>query len=175
MSVPNNPRLLAVYLANREPLRRFLRARIGNPEDADDLVQELVLRIDRAAVAPDVHNLVGYLYTMAMNLARDFRRDRGRAMLRDGDWSDAHRLMVGAEPVADVPSAEASYAGRQALEALASSIATLPPQSRRVFVLHKLEGRSHQEVSQLLGIARSTVEKHMTIAFKHLLRDRKDG
>jgi RNA polymerase sigma-70 factor (ECF subfamily) len=51
---------------------------------------------------------------------------------------------------------------------LATLVDQMPPQRRRVFVLHKLEGRSYAEVAASLGVSRSAVEKHMIAALKQI-------
>jgi RNA polymerase sigma-70 factor (ECF subfamily) len=58
----------------------------------------------------------------------------------------------------------------QEAQQLATAIAALPDGARRVFELHKIDGLSHVEVAERLGISRSGVEKHMAVAMKHLRR-----
>jgi RNA polymerase sigma-70 factor (ECF subfamily) len=56
------------------------------------------------------------------------------------------------------------------LNQVVAALDELSPQCRRVFVMHKLEGLSHPEISARVGISRSTVEKHMGSALKHLIK-----
>ena len=67
-------------------------------------------------------------------------------------------------------SAEAALHAKQRLQAIVSVLDELSPQCRNVFVLHKFEGLTHPEIAARVGISRSTVEKHMTTALKHLVR-----
>ena len=161
--------LMTHYLANRESIRRFLAARVGIAHEADDLLQELFLKISRFEPAEEVRDPVSYLFRTAMNLAHDRRRERQRAVSREASWADARHVTVGAETVDETPSAEAAYGARQRLAAVHKALEEVSVQCRRVFVLHKLEGLSHQQVSVKLGISRSTVEKHMHTALRHLI------
>lgn len=162
------PDLLSVYTARRADFARFLLARLGNREDAEDVLQELYLKVSRAS-ADDVIDPAAYLYRMAMNLARDFRRGVARARLRDADWADASNTMVGADAKDEMPSAENALAAKQRLAQVRLALDDLPPQTRRIFVLHKIEGRSHQEIATSLSISKSSVEKHMHTALQRLV------
>ncbi len=164
------PPLLQAYLDNRPGLARLLRARLGSDEEAEDVLQELYLHLRRPIDAQRVENSAAYLYRMALNLARDHRRGRDRARRRDGDWADVSQTTLGPNAIVDLPDAEAVYEGRQRLARLAAAVAGLPPQCRRVFTLHKLQGFSHAEIAAKLNISRSAVEKHMNVALKHLAR-----
>ncbi len=165
-----SPVLMAVYLARRDAIGRFLAARLGSRDEADDVLQDLFLRLGRIEATAELRDPAAYLFRMALNLARDRRRERGRARARDAHWIDANYQMAGAEPVLDQPSAEAAYGARQRVAAVEQALEELSPQCRRVFQLHKFEGLSHREVAARTGITRSTVEKHMNTALKHLIR-----
>jgi len=162
--------LLETYLLHRDALKRFLVARLGAEAEAEDLVQELYFRLDRATIVADVENPVAYLYKMAFNLARDHRRERQRSHVRDGQWIESRRVMVGNEPIADQAPADIAYEAKEDLARIMAALEDLSPQCRRVFLLHKFEGLSHSEIAAQVGISRSTVEKHMGTGIKHLLK-----
>ena len=147
----------------------MLRARLGNEQDAEDLVQELYLRLQRSA-EPEVREPAAYLYKMALNLARDHQRERLRSKARDRQWVEATQTELGGEPVVGGTPADLAYGAKQRLERLMAALEELSPHCRRVFTLHKFEGLAHAEIAARLGIGRSTVEKHMTTALKHLTR-----
>lgn len=147
----------------------MLRARLGNEQDAEDLVQELYLRLQRST-EPEVREPAAYLYKMALNLARDHQRERLRSKARDRQWVDATQTEIAGEAVVGEAAADIAYGAKQRLERVVAALEELSPQCRRVFTLHKFEGLAHAEISARLGIARSTVEKHMTTALKHLTR-----
>jgi RNA polymerase sigma factor (sigma-70 family) len=166
----SNPTLLEMYLLRREALKRFLIARTGNEGEAEDLVQEIYFRLGRDPIEGPILNPSAYLYKMAFNLARDHRREHQRAMGRDGLWAESRREMVGSEMVAPLPAADTAYEAKQRLERVVAALDDLSPQCRRVFVMHKFDGLSHPEIAAKVGISRSTVEKHMGTALKHLIK-----
>ena len=169
MNTVSSSVLIAAYMTRRPALRRFLVARLGNGEDADDALQDLFLKIKRSELACEIDNAGAYLFRAAMNIARDLRRERARANRREADWSDAHTLLAGDEAAADVPAADEAYGAKQKLAAVKQALEELSPQCRRVVTLHKFEGLTHREVAARLGITQSTVEKHMHTALRHLV------
>ena len=164
------PPLISAYLEHRAFLLRLMTARTGSAAEAEDIVQEMY---ERLASLPDdgdgVENAPAFLNRMAMNLAFDRQRSGARAAVRDGEWLAANAEIDGAEPIAEAPTAEDVASGREELRLLRTAIDTLPPQARRVFEMHKLQGRPHAEVAATLGISRSAVEKHMAAAMKGLM------
>ncbi len=140
-----------------------------NPEEAEDLLQELYIRLSRVPERTDIQDVGAYLFRSAMNLARDFQRDRSRAQTREGHWVDSQSTVLGDESIDDAPSAERAYDAKQRLATIRAVVDELSPQCRRVFVMHKFQGFSHQQVADSLGISRSTVEKHMHVALKRLM------
>lgn len=175
MSALASPSLAEIYLAKRDDLIRFLAARSGDRALAEDLVQELYLRLDRAAPGDGIDNPAAYLYRMAANLLLDHRRGAARTIRREADWVDANSHQLGGEAVDDGVAADARLDAKMRLARVKAAIDELPPQCRRVFTLHKLEGNSHAEVAATLGISRKAVEKHMTTALKHLVVLRTDA
>jgi RNA polymerase sigma factor (sigma-70 family) len=158
------------YLTRRDAIGRFLLARLGGADEAEDVLQDLYLHLRRVEPSDDLRDPAAYVFRMALNLARDRRRAQSRAGVRDARWIETRYEMAGCEPILDQPSAEAVYGARQRLAAVERALDELSPRCRRVFLLHKFEGFSHRDVAERLGIARSTVEKHMNTALKHLIR-----
>lgn len=164
------PGLIEEFLRNREKLGRFLIARLGNASDAEDVLQEMFVRLSRAEIAGEVKNPVAYLFRMAMNVSRDYRRERSRSRAREALWVDTQYTIQAGSAVLDTPSAETALAGRQVLAEVRRALADLSPQCQRVFNMHKFDGLSHAEVATALGISRRTVEKHMHTALLHLVK-----
>jgi len=163
--------LAELYTLHRRELLRFLAARTGVGTEADDLMQELWFKVANAPTGP-VSNGRAYLFRIANNLVLDRVRERKRREIREQKWSDAEYGTVPASgEVADNRAdIEAEMEARQEAAVLASAIANLPDGARRVLRLHKIDGLSHDEVAERLGISRSGVEKHMAVAMKHLRR-----
>lgn len=164
---PND--LLDAYLSRRDDLARFFAARLRSMAAAEDLVQDLYVRVASLDVDEPVENPSAYLYRLASNLMLDRLRSDRRSGARDSAWVQTQRLEVGGEAVADEPSAEENVAGRQRLAQLTHAIADLPPKTRRAFQLHKLEGLTQEETARVLGVSRKTVEKQISSALQRLL------
>ncbi|WP_286829909.1 RNA polymerase sigma factor [Kordiimonas sp. UBA4487] len=166
--------LLEAFLEKRPALKRFLVARFRDETVADDLLQDLYLKLERIEDASAISNVGAYLFRMANNVALDHRRQKTRQMARDKAWVDVSRADQGGESVDEGPAADRAIEAKQKLAQVSEALKQLPPQCRKVFVLHKLKGKSHREVSESLGIAVSTVEKHMAKAMKFLVLHLKD-
>ena len=160
--------LLAAYLERRADLVRFFTLRLKSAAAAEDLVQDIYLRVAAVEAGVDVLNPAGYLYRLGTNLMLDRIRGERRSAARDHDWRDSHRTLVGAEEVSEDPPADNAVAARQRLDAIVAILRDLPEQTQRVFRMHKFDGLSHTEVAQALGISRSAVEKHCMAVLKRL-------
>ena len=160
--------LIAVYLERRADLERFFAVRLRSAAAAEDLVQEIFVRLASADAPRDVHSPAAYLYRLGTNLMLDRLRGERRAGRREAAWQDTQTSRMNGEEVSSEPSAETALAARQRLELIRLSLGDLSPQTQRVFRMHKFEGMTHPQVAQTLGISRSAVEKHMMAALKHL-------
>jgi RNA polymerase sigma-70 factor (ECF subfamily) len=162
--------LVEEFLLRREKLGRFLAVRLGNSADGEDVLQEMFVRLSRAEITDEIRDPASYLFRMAMNVSRDYRRERARARAREGIWADTQYTMQAGSAVFDSPSADAELASRQLLAQVRNALTDLSPQCQRVFRMHKFDGLSHREVAAALGVSRRTVEKHMHTALYHLLK-----
>lgn len=162
-----NP-LLQAFFERRDSLKRFYVARLGSLPEAEDLLQDLYLKV-AAAESQQVENPAAYVYRLASNAMLDRLRSQRRTAMRERDWRDSHHVIVAGEDVADIPGAEQVIAARDRLALVVRALEELGPQTQKVFRLHKFDGLSHMEVAQRLGISRSAVEKHVMAALKHLL------
>lgn len=161
--------LLDAFMSRRDDLVRFFAARLRSMTAADDLVQDLYIRVASLEPGERVENPSAYLYRLASNLMLDRLRSDRRAGARDSAWLQAERLEMGGEGVADEPSAEQSVAARQRLAQVARAISDLPPKTKRAFELHKLEGLTQEETARALGVSRKTVEKQISAALQRLV------
>jgi RNA polymerase sigma-70 factor (ECF subfamily) len=160
--------LLAAYLERRADLVRFFTLRLKSAAAAEDLVQDIYLRVAAVPADAEVRNAPGYLYRLGSNLMLDRLRGERRSAVRDQAWRESNRTVLGVEEVAEDPSADDAVAARQRLAAIVEVIRHMPEQTQRVFRMHKFEGLSHAEVAQALGVSRSAVEKHIMAALKRL-------
>jgi RNA polymerase sigma-70 factor (ECF subfamily) len=163
--------LRAVLQDQRGPIMRFLTARSGSADLAQDLFQDLWLRLGQVEHGP-IANPVAYLMRAANNLMLDYRRGELRARTRDTTWLDADSpAMLAPDLRADpAPAADEAIAARQEAALLRRAIEGLPPGARRALILHRIDGLAHADVAVVMGISRSGVEKHLAVAMKHLRR-----
>jgi RNA polymerase sigma-70 factor (ECF subfamily) len=161
--------LIGLYLERRADLVRFFTMRLRSAAAAEDLVQDIYVRLSGLDEPADLQNPVAYLYRLGSNLMLDRLRGERRAAARDSAWLDSQTTRIGIQEISSEPSADAAVAARQRLGLLTEALKELSPQTQRVFRMHKFEGLSHPEVAAALGISRSAVEKHMMAALKHLL------
>lgn len=164
---PTDP-LLEIYLERRANLVRFFTARCGSPSAAEDLAQELYVKLATRDPAVTAENPVALIYRIATNVMLDRARGEARAVARDGAWRVATHDTLGPDDVAAETPADEAVASRQRLRQLVEAVADLPPQMQRAFRLHKLEGKSHAETARIMGISVKSVEKHVSAALKAL-------
>ena len=118
--------VLAAYLERRADLVRFFALRLRSASAAEDLVQDIYLRLVAIDAGTQVHNPVGYLYRLGSNLMLDSLRGQHRTAARDASWRDTHSTFVGAEEVAEQPDAEQAIAARQRLDAVVVALRDCP-------------------------------------------------
>ncbi|WP_098106419.1 sigma-70 family RNA polymerase sigma factor [Novosphingobium sp. PC22D] len=161
---------LAALLVQLQPeLLRFLTARCGDPDEAQDLLQDLWLKLEEIETGP-IANGRAYLYRMAGNLVLDRVRGRRRAMARDRRWIDADGG-AGVAPVDrpdPAPPADEALVEKEESAVLAKAIEDLPAGARRALRLYRFEDRRQSEIAEIMGISRSGVEKHLALAMRHL-------
>lgn len=144
------------------PLRSFFRKRAFDPQEAEDLVQEVFTRLAARSDAPRMENPEAYIFQTAANLLRDrARRDMTRsAAIRE--FAENSR-----EAFEEI-SPERVLQGRQGVADLQRALLELPERTRAIFVLHRFEELKYSEIAHRLGISVSSVEKHMMDALRHI-------
>ncbi|MBX7489848.1 RNA polymerase sigma factor [Qipengyuania sp. GH25] len=164
--------LQAVFLANRDGLLRFLQAR-GAREDADDILQDVWLKISRAPPGP-VASPMSYLYRAANTMMIDRYRSNKQAKSREEKWVEAGSGPV--PGVSDSPSVERVIAGRQSALKVENMLASLPRRAVDIFRRNRIDGVSQRAIAEELGVSVSTVESDLRIVFRALadLRERLD-
>ena len=160
--------LLAAFLEKRENLVLFLAARTRSLESAEDLAQDLYLKIAALDAGADVRAPTALLYRMASNLLIDQVRSAQRSSRRNAEWRMDTRVIRGGEDVVDEPPADEVVAGKQQARQLAEAVAALPPKMGQAFRLHKLDGLSQTQTAQQMGVSTKMVEQHIAAAIRHL-------
>ncbi|MEW5685974.1 MAG: RNA polymerase sigma factor [Pseudomonadota bacterium] len=160
--------LVRTFFEKRENLLLFLAARTRDMATAEDLVQDLYLKISTLGSDADVRAPSALLYRMASNLLVDHVRSRQRASRRDGDW---RREAVGPDAPQEASGGAAAdevVIAKERVRQLTAAVTELPPQMQRAFRLHKLEGRSQAETAQVMGVSVKMIEQHIQAAIARL-------
>jgi RNA polymerase sigma factor (sigma-70 family) len=148
---------------HRADLQRYLQQFTSGAEDIDDLIQETYVRVYSLPDYETVDSPKAYLFTTARNLA--IERARRNAIHATDTVADFEPLnLYSLESPVDV-----QVDARRRFESFCSAVDSLPPVCRRAFVLRKVYKLSHSEIAEVLGIAPSTIEKHV---LKGLIRCR---
>lgn len=162
-TVETEPTDLDVYLAHRAALIDYAAPLVGCRARAEDLVQEAFLRYStrrgKGGERQPIAHPVAYLYRIVRNLAFDWVR-RDDAVIDDGAGHIGRLPATSATP-------EQTTVDRDRLAALAEALTELPERTRIAFDMHRLEGRSLQEVADHLGV--SVVRAHQLVkdALRH--------
>lgn len=162
MSQQHPDRLTRVFLGARETLRQFVSRRIG-PEEADDVLQDTWLRLSQHREQEDWREPRAMLFATAGNLSIDRWR-----------WQQRQQTLVTEEAGWELcpderPDPATCLEQRRQVLRLDAALAELPPACRQAFLLNRLEGLSHREIAQQLGISCKTVQRHIEKALGHCL------
>ncbi|KTR84442.1 RNA polymerase sigma factor [uncultured Novosphingobium sp.] len=163
--IPAQSGLQQLSLAMRPELRRFLRARGCSEADAEDLLQELFIKIATTTTGP-IRTPKAYLFQILNNMAHTRRRTEMRRQARDAEWIGERRFGDDADAA---PDPETALAGRDELERVEAQLADLPERTAFVFRQYRVEGHSQKAIALELGISLSAVEKHLQRAYKAVL------
>lgn len=148
----------------RDPLLRYYSRKVRTPEDAEELAQEVFLRLLKRADLGEIANIEGFVFVVAANLLKDYYRDRARHGGSKLTSLDNLQLKSAERSPGEI------IEGRDDVGVLLRSIEELPPKCRAVFVLYRFEEVPHAEIARRMGITISMVEKHIAAALVQLKR-----
>jgi RNA polymerase sigma factor (sigma-70 family) len=140
---------------HRAALHHYLRRFTSGAEDIEDLVQETYVRVYALPDYHAVNSSKALLFRIAHNLAVE-RARRQKSQATDS-VADLELLSVYSSEAAPEEQIDA----RRRFESFCAAVDRLPPLCRRVFVLRKVYKLSHTEISEVLGVSHSTIEKHV--------------
>jgi len=165
----NDKLITETVLRERPRLRSFLRQRLPDPGDAEDLMQDVFHELVEASRLPEPIEQVGaWLFRVARNRLIDrFRKKREQPLptLEDDDGAALDDLL----PSSDA-GPEAAYARSVLIAELHDALDDLPPEQRDVFIAHELEQRSFKELSAESGVSVNTLLARKRYAVLHLRR-----
>ena len=141
--------LAGLYTSERKRLHRLIYRIVGNRAVAEDVAQDVFVKLHDRALGPTDH---GLLFRTAQNLALDH--------LRAQRVRDAHaRTALPEQHIEDQPLPDHVMDGRQRLHALLAALKALPPRTQQIFLLNRVDGLSQLQIAKVLGLSVSTVEK----------------
>lgn len=165
-------RQIGDVVAREQPrLRSFIRRRVPNEADAEDLLQDVLFELVRAhRLLMPIEFVTGWLYRVARNRITDLFRKKRPAALSDEIWEDGEGELLDAEDLLPAPDAgpEAQYLRKVLLDEFESALAELPAEQREIFVAHEFEGRSFKEISAERRVSVNTLLSRKRYAVLHL-------
>ncbi len=153
--------LEALYSVYRADLLRFLIARTGDSGEAEEILQEIWIRI-RQVATPPIANGRAYLYRMALNLARNSFKRETRYIAIDQD-----RLI---ELPDDAPDPEQATLTKIDARRATGVLANLSDRRREIFLARWRDGLGHAEIAVQFGLHKRTVQKELARAERFLKR-----
>jgi RNA polymerase sigma factor (sigma-70 family) len=160
-----------VIAEERSRLRNFIRRRVPNEADVEDLLQEVFYELVEAnRLLMPIEHVTGWLFRVARNRITDLFRKKRPENFSEAAVEDEHGELLQIEDLLPSPDAgpEAIYFGNVLLDELESALDELPDEQREVFVAHEIEGRSFKELSAESGISVSTLLSRKRYAVMHL-------
>jgi RNA polymerase sigma factor (sigma-70 family) len=158
MTAEQDERISEVVARERPRLRNFIRRRVPDPGDAEDVLQDIFTKlVEVNRLFMPIDHVTGWLFQAARNRITDLFRRK----LPPEDSLDDLLPSPGAGP-------DAEYARGVLLDEIELALDELPPEQRDVFVAHELEGRSFREMSAEWGVGINTLLSRKRYAVLHL-------
>jgi RNA polymerase sigma factor (sigma-70 family) len=166
-------RISEIIAEERSRLRNFIRKRVPNEADAEDLLQEVFYELVEAnRLLMPIEYVTGWLFRVARNRITDLFRKKKPENFTDRAVTDKEGELLRIEDLLPSPDAgpEALYLRSVLLDELEVAIGELPREEREVFAAHELEGRSFKELSAESGVNVNTLLSRKRYAVLHLRR-----
>jgi RNA polymerase sigma factor (sigma-70 family) len=172
MTLDRDQRISEVVAREQSRLLSFIRRRVPDPRDAEDILQDVLYELVEAnRLLMPIDHVTGWLFRVARNRITDlFRKKRPESFSETAAAGDDDDEPLPFEDLLPSPDAgpEALYARRVLLEELELAVAELPPDQREVFVGHELEGRSFKQMAAETGVSVNTLLSRKRYAVLHL-------
>src|SRR5580700_5202691 len=178
MSLEQDRRISEVVKRERSRLGSFIRRRVPDPRDAEDILQEVFYELVEAnRLLMPIEHVTGWLFRVARNRITDlFRRKKPESFTDAAVATEEEGELLRLEDLLPSPDAgpEALYFRSVLLEELEFALGELPSEQRKVFIAHEIEGRSFKELSAQTGVSVNTLLARKRYAVLHLREQLRD-
>ncbi|SPF43157.1 RNA polymerase, sigma-24 subunit, ECF subfamily [Candidatus Sulfotelmatobacter kueseliae] len=171
MSLEQNRRISEVVKQEQSRLRNFIRRRVPDPRDAEDILQEVFYELVEAnRLLMPIEHVTGWLFRVTRNRITDLFRKKTPESFSHAALADDEEELLHLEDLLPSPDAgpDALYARSVLLDELESALDELPDEQREVFVGHELEGRSFKQMAAETGVSVNTLLSRKRYAVLHL-------
>ena len=152
-------------------LRNFIRRRVPDPRDAEDILQDVFFELVEAnRLLMPIQHVTGWLFQVARNRITDLFRKKKPESFSDSAVTNEDGELLQFEDILPSPDVgpEAAYARHMLLDELEHALDELPVEQRDVFIGHELEGRSFKEMAADTGVSVNTLLSRKRYAALHL-------
>ncbi len=171
MTLEQDERISEVVQRERSRLRNFIRRRVPDSGDADDILQDVFYELVEAnRLLMPIEHIGGWLFRVARNRITDLFRKKKPELFGDSDVEDEDGERLRLEDLLPSPEAgpDAAYARSVLLDEVELALEELPEEQREVFVAHEIEGRSFKELAAETGVSLNTLLSRKRYAVLYL-------
>jgi len=171
MPLEQDQRISKVVKREQFRLRNFIRRRVPDPRDAEDILQDVFYELVEAnRLLMPIEHVTGWLFRVARNRITDLLRKKKPESISDTAVADEDDELLRLEDLLPSPDAgpEALYARHVLLAELELAVDELPEEQREVFVAHEVEGRSFKAMAAETGVSVNTLLSRKRYAVRHL-------
>src|SRR5947209_7157803 len=171
MAVEQDQRISEVVRREQSRLGNFIRRRVPDPRDVEDILQDVFYELVEAnRLLMPIEHVTGWLFRVARNRITDLWRKKKPESFSDTAVADEEDELLQLEDLLPSPDAgpDALYARNVLLDELELALDELPEEQREVFVAHELEGRSFKEIAAETGVSVNTLLSRKRYAVMYL-------
>jgi RNA polymerase sigma factor (sigma-70 family) len=171
MALEQDQRISEVVKREQARLRNFIRRRVPDPRDAEDILQDVFYELVEAnRLLMPIEHITGWLFRVARNRITDLFRKKKPEIFGDAAVADEDNELLLLADLLPSPTEgpEALYAYNVLLDELELAVDELPEEQREVFVAHELEGHSFKEIAARTGVSVNTLLSRKRYAVLHL-------
>ena len=171
MALEQDQRISEVVKREQSRLRNFIRRRVPDPLDAEDILQDVFYRLVEAnRLLMPIEHVTGWLFRVARNRITDLFRKKEPENFSEIELADEGGELLQFENLLPSSDAgpEALFARGVLLDEMELALDELPEEQREVFVAHEFDGRSFKELSAQTGVSVNTLLSRKRYAVRHL-------